>query len=155
MDEPQSPIISCKKSTRKACVLNTSPVLSNRKKRRKQGSGDDSPVILRQKYRSASIKEGDSPVIENFLSPPIRNESPNFRGLQPKSLFPDSFLLASPTNSQETVYDQQQQSIEDDSQSEKEDDALIIHEKTLSDIEEKLDATASSQFIYHCMLPFY
>lgn len=156
MDEPQSPILSCKKSTRKANELIASPVLSNRKKRRKQQIGD-SPVFLRGTTSSSYNRcenIGNSPVIENVSSPPIRHEIPDFRGLKPKSLFPDtgdSLLLASPTQSQKSNSDQQQ-FIEVDSQSEEENDDFIIHEKTLSDIEEKLDTTASSQLIYHCML---
>lgn len=161
MDEPQSPILSCKKNTRKVSVLTASPVLSNRKKRRRRRSNSESPVFLRSNSRTGRnrpyLNGGESPVIENFSSPPTRKDNSIRLGLQPKSLFADidETCVCSDDNSQTSIIVNSPRTydhfIEEESLSGSENDELIIHEKSTSDVEGNLNAsTTASLLINYC-----
>lgn len=144
MEEPKSPVLSCKRPTRLANLSSGSPVLSNGRKRKRRPT--DSPVFLRSTPSVRNFNGRESPIIENFCSPPssLCDRGPA-RKLRPKSLLFNvdeiPLILVSPSSpiiGQKT----KDQLIEEDSQSEdSESEELVICEKTITDTEDSLDAS--------------
>jgi hypothetical protein len=138
MEESNSPVLSCKKFGKKTHVLPESPILSCGRKRKKP-LPDDSPVFLRTTRTIKSCNE--SPVIDSFSSPPPIPK------LKPKTLFPEvddappsvesQLSQASSSKCNDHIID------EEDSSSTGSEDDLIVHERTMSDSEDRLDVTAS------------
>ncbi|EFX87899.1 hypothetical protein DAPPUDRAFT_95973 [Daphnia pulex] len=134
MEESNSPVLSCKKFGKKTHVLPESPILSCGRKRKKP-LPDDSPVFLRTTRTIKSCDE--SPVIDSFSSPPP------IAKLKPKSLFPEvddappsvesQLSQASSSKCNDHIID------EEDSSSTGSEDDLIVHERTMSDSEDRLD----------------
>ncbi|XP_046642097.1 uncharacterized protein LOC124327190 isoform X1 [Daphnia pulicaria] len=136
MEESNSPVLSCKKFGKKTHVLPESPILSCGRKRKKP-LPDDSPVFLRTTRTIKSCNE--SPVIDSFSSPPPIPK------LKPKTLFPEvddappsvesQLSQASSSKCNDHIID------EEDSSSTGSEDDLIVHERTMSDSEDRLDVT--------------
>ena len=139
MEESNSPILSYKKFGKKTPVLPESPILSCGRKR-KRPLPDGSPVFLRTARTIKSCNE--SPVIDSFSSPPP------IQKLKPKSLFTDiddtplsveSQVSSSGGKCNNQIIDEEE-STSDCTGSE---DDLIVHERTMSDSEDRPNVTAS------------
>ncbi|XP_045031941.1 uncharacterized protein LOC116926520 isoform X1 [Daphnia magna] len=151
MEESKSPVLSCKKKGKSTKILLASPILSCGRKRKKP-LPDDSPVFLRSIRKTRSSKGGESPVIDSFCSPPTSEGSPmRPHKLKPKSLFIDIDETPPSVNSQlsQTSAEHSRESnhhiIEEESHSESSgsESEVIVHERTMSDNEDKLDTTVT------------
>nr|CAH0100178.1 unnamed protein product [Daphnia galeata] len=147
MQEPTSPILSCKKYGKNTHVLPESPILSCGRKRKRSLLPDDSPVFLRT---VKNCKGKESPVIDSFSSPPAAsNNTPSSISmkLKPKSLFTNDDIDDAPHSVESQLSHSSSQKCniidEEDSHSDASEDDFIIHERTLSDSEDKLNLTAS------------
>lgn len=156
MEESKSPVLSCKKKGKSTKILLASPILSCGRKRKKP-LPDDSPVFLRSIRKTRSSKGGESPVIDSFCSPPTSEGSPmRPHKLKPKSLFIDIDETPPSVNSQlsQTSAEHSRESnhhiIEEESHSESSgsESEIIVHERTMSDSEDKLDTTVSYLFSF-------
>ncbi|KAI9562865.1 hypothetical protein GHT06_010320 [Daphnia sinensis] len=154
MEESKSPVLSCKKKGKSTKLLLASPILSCGRKRKKP-LPDDSPVFLRSIRKTRSTNGGESPVIDSFCSPPTSEGSPiRPHKLKPKSLFIDiDETLPSVSQLSQTSAEHNREShhhiIEEESHSESSgtEDELIVHERTMSDSEDKLDTTVTDASI--------
>jgi hypothetical protein len=147
MQEPTSPILSCKKYGKNTHVLPESPILSCGRKRKRSLLPDDSPVFLRT---VKNCKGKESPVIDSFSSPPAAsNNIPASISmkLKPKSLFTNDDIDDAPHSVESQLSHSSSQKCniidEEDSHSDASEDDFIIHERTMSDSEDKLNLTAS------------
>ncbi|XP_057368264.1 uncharacterized protein LOC130689251 [Daphnia carinata] len=155
MEESKSPVLSCKKKGKSTKLLLASPILSCGRKRKKP-LPDDSPVFLRSIRRTRSTKGRESPVIDSFCSPTTSEGSPiRLHKLKPKSLFididetPPSMNFQLSHTSAEHNRESNHHIIEEESHSESSgtEDDIIVHERTMSDSEDKLDTTVTNASI--------